>query len=514
MTGTASTHVCQNRSNATDRLAPLNGPEPMTSMSKVPHTQQPATQHDEYKDTILSFQDLTITGNLYYASHYRPIARLLHRRSASLGSQSTAANNYDGSPSLIAIKCFGETTNCPQSPLHEWKSSDLFESSWNNLQGNKVVFLRGFASSEILCRLGAKLDLDYEFLYQHYCRKDAIDIETGSTMPHLFPLGQGTVQLAFTSIVVRSFTLHDHYHFSVEQIMTFKLVQTEKSWTVVVWSDFGSSLSQTLGGPWNKTVKKYGNRVSFVPIAMPYSNTVIRDHIALANDKNGQASDFDGELLQSATFIPQEFSKHIDHNVASRNPFYAMDGIFRTFAASEQQFINLMADLIDNIASKGPEEGVMIELQHIYRCLQRHEERLQDTFEVLRGKGGRGWFRLEATTDSRKQKADDALQDLMHIFEKLLRRVSTVSTACKGEMEMLKHEAMFEETQKTIAQAEGLSKITAIAFVFVPLSFVTSFFGMNFPEIGAPLSGLRTGPMAIALSLLVNRVVVWKLDNS
>jgi Mg2+ and Co2+ transporter CorA len=246
---------------------------------------------------------------------------------------------------------------------------------------------------------------------------------------------------------------------------------------------------------------------------MPYSNTVIRDYIALANDKNGQASDFDGELLQSATFIPQEFSKHIDHNVASRNPFYAMDGIFRTFAASEQQFINLMADLIDNIASKGPEEGVMIELQHIYRCLQRHEERLQDTFEVLRGKGGRGWFRLDATTDSRKHKADDALQDLMHIFEKLLRRVSTVSTACKGEMEMLKHEAMFEETQKTIAQAEGLSKITAIAFVFVPLSFVTSFFGMNFPEIGESHLSLWIF-FAVAAPVLCLSILAWRPSGS
>lgn len=42
---------------------------------------------------------------------------------------------------------------------------------------------------------------------------------------------------------------------------------------------------------------------------------------------------------------------------------------------------------------------------------------------------------------------------------------------------------MLAEAQRSISQAEGLARLTFLAFLFVPLSFTTSFFGMNFREL-------------------------------
>ncbi|KAB5584717.1 hypothetical protein GE09DRAFT_1067956 [Coniochaeta sp. 2T2.1] len=47
-------------------------------------------------------------------------------------------------------------------------------------------------------------------------------------------------------------------------------------------------------------------------------------------------------------------------------------------------------------------------------------------------------------------------------------------------MTILMNAAAIDESQKAIAQAEGVAKLTTLAFFFVPLSFTTSIFGMNF----------------------------------
>jgi Mg2+ and Co2+ transporter CorA len=44
------------------------------------------------------------------------------------------------------------------------------------------------------------------------------------------------------------------------------------------------------------------------------------------------------------------------------------------------------------------------------------------------------------------------------------------------------------ESKKAISQAERVGKLTFLAFIFVPLSFTASFFGMNVKEFGESTS--------------------------
>lgn len=44
--------------------------------------------------------------------------------------------------------------------------------------------------------------------------------------------------------------------------------------------------------------------------------------------------------------------------------------------------------------------------------------------------------------------------------------------------------AMLLESKKGIQQAQGVARLTMLPFFFIPLSFTTSFFGMNFAELG------------------------------
>jgi Mg2+ and Co2+ transporter CorA len=46
------------------------------------------------------------------------------------------------------------------------------------------------------------------------------------------------------------------------------------------------------------------------------------------------------------------------------------------------------------------------------------------------------------------------------------------------------------ESKKAIDQAERVTRLTLLAFIFVPLAFTTSFFGMNVKELSGTTTSL------------------------
>ena len=51
-------------------------------------------------------------------------------------------------------------------------------------------------------------------------------------------------------------------------------------------------------------------------------------------------------------------------------------------------------------------------------------------------------------------------------------------------MGVMMNRAVVAESRKLIDQAESLKRLTLLATFFIPLSFTTSLFGMNFEELG------------------------------
>jgi Mg2+ and Co2+ transporter CorA len=66
------------------------------------------------------------------------------------------------------------------------------------------------------------------------------------------------------------------------------------------------------------------------------------------------------------------------------------------------------------------------------------------------------------------------------------------------------------ESQKSIEQSEQVNKLTRLAFVYIPLSFISSVFGMNVKEIQANPSIWVFFATAIAFTFLSICVVSWQ----
>ena len=67
-----------------------------------------------------------------------------------------------------------------------------------------------------------------------------------------------------------------------------------------------------------------------------------------------------------------------------------------------------------------------------------------------------------------------------------------MKSRCEKGMAVIMNNAMLAETRRSVSQANGVAKLTFIAFFYIPLSFVCSFFGMNFEELGTGKLSLWT----------------------
>jgi hypothetical protein len=157
-------------------------------------------------------------------------------------------------------------------------------------------------------------------------------------------------------------------------------------------------------------------------------------------------------------------------------------------------------------------EDNLSEIQKVKKLVDQHTEQLQDMLELIDCRGGRGWPKTtNLKKGSKDDEANEAAERLALTFRKLIRRSEAVSTSCKDGISMLSNDAVVREAQKGMKQAEGLAKVTFIAFAFVPVSFTTSFFGMNFPELDPGRVHIW---MWFALSgpIMLLSILVWSLD--
>ncbi|KAH8598245.1 hypothetical protein B0O99DRAFT_684289 [Bisporella sp. PMI_857] len=511
--------------------------------------------HEIYAHRIFSFSSRTPSERLYSGTHYRALSEFLIPnlgQSPHQGGTLTRANDL---PSFVTIHTLNNGSNgSKRRDIYQCRSFDILSEKLDRLHGNRVVFLRGYPSSEWLCRLGAKLNLDYEFLYQHFANSSQLSVAESHSLPPLSLISTDTIQLTFTSIgswdnhnsginittarrefrremkefvenlnsgqvtalcdsIVRSFYLHDLNYFSIEQMMSLKLLEHETFWTLLIWSDFGESLSRSHGGPWRQIEQVHSSATQFIPIPMQHSNLNIKYLTTSANRGRRLAERASPVspvgLAQTLSFLHSDLGKSLDQEAANEDPFYAIDEIFRLHASSEHQFLNLMEEKAQEKGqSAGDIRNSIAEIKIIKKLVDKHRERLCDTLEIIEARGGRNWPQVSSLDQGRAKKAERAVECLTLTFAKLIRRAKAVSEACTDEMAVLSNDSMVREAQKSIQQAEGVAKVAFIAFVFVPLSFATSFFGMSIAELSGNGLGIWSW-FALSIPLLFFSLLAW-----
>ncbi|KAG8362498.1 hypothetical protein FVEN_g61 [Fusarium venenatum] len=361
--------------------------------------------------------------------------------------------------------------------------------------------------------------------------------------------------------MVRSFSVHDLKHFSIEQQLTIKLLQFQSHWTIVVWSDCGTSLSQSHRGPWKQIRDSHAGAVRFISWPLDFTNRQIRHIIKSTQEESVDAAEKDQEVARDPleaglSLLCDELGQNEDSTetmASNASPFHALNTVFLLLAVSEYQFLNLMEEKTENFG-KDANHGIG-EIQRIKKQVDAHLERLQDVLDVIKNRGGRGWslvsqqphstpsphseehsdeqiqrresslstsyqpqhHREEASQHRNKKngakaKADDAAICLERKFEKLIRRAQAVSSGCQDEMEKLSNESVVREAQRGKEQAEAVAKVTFIAALFVPLAFTTSIFGMDLQQLNGSGADITTW-IYVVVPVMIVSVVAWAVNG-
>lgn len=284
-----------------------------------------------------------------------------------------------------------------------------------------------------------------------------------------------------------------------------------------------------------------GSQISSLPIIQHFTGLVQRKlpRIEQNRNKNAQPDARDEKGLpmpqrskvpQSTTFLPLEYQTLLSlQNLtkqAAHDPLLALIPIFKHSACSEVQFLNLLESCIDaEVPHLEPERihhASLENMQYFAHLLRGHATQIRQcvrsvqilspghwggfqssssrysqrgsvdkddrhsegTWDSSRGAGSDERHEVAAWEIALNRHAESPAVSLLEDYEDLLARCSDLSARCTSAMEVTMNKALVLESQKAIEQSERLKKLSLLATFFIPLSFTSSLFGMNFQVFG------------------------------
>ena len=131
---------------------------------------------------------------------------------------------------------------------------------------------------------------------------------------------------------------------------------------------------------------------------------------------------------------------------------------------------------------------------------------LSTTLDALRSPSAKRLLGTQSLVASRRW------PDLLHDYEHLLEEAKQNSDQFEAyEIRCINRFGLMAST-KSVQQSESIGRLSTLAFVFIPLSFITSFFGMNLVEFGT--GNIRIWVFNVsAAALVLTMLITWAISS-
>lgn len=256
-----------------------------------------------------------------------------------------------------------------------------------------------------------------------------------------------------------------------------------------MWLDVGNDLTEGPSGPWlDPHHRSYSWATTAYPTIQYKPNMALQARIpaSRSNSDEGRPRKF----RQSASLMYLNYGRTQDPAMAC-DPFHALTELFKFTAFSEVQFLNMMETKLkketDFSVIDSRHSPTLSNLLYSKKILDNHAQYIEETIAFLKGRGTSDWQDIQSqNSDSPdRQPTTGKEQPFLQDFEYLFERAKMLSDYCDRGMNIVMNNSMLAESQRAIQQAAGVEKLTRLAFFYIPLSFTTSFFGMNFVQFAA-----------------------------
>lgn len=254
---------------------------------------------------------------------------------------------------------------------------------------------------------------------------------------------------------------------------------------VLVWTDSGQDdNSGFLPMPITEHFKSSTDRFEYCPVFFEKD---------LSESCNGYESLGSQGLLiskQPLSALPGRYGMTIDWRKAASDPSLAILEIFAFHAASELQYLNMLESLITNHINQAKSTLAKTDITSILHfdyaktILIRHDAHIESLISWFR-KDFRRWTGKASKTNSQDEEPHSLLEtDLAYLSTRIRNGIEL----CEAGREVIMSNASIEEAKQSRKEAQLVTQLTKatnrLTFIFLPISFVTSAFGMNFKQLG------------------------------
>lgn len=288
--------------------------------------------------------------------------------------------------------------------------------------------------------------------------------------------------------------------------------------TALIVLDSGRDLDEGPRGPWHESLFAHKTFEDvFSPVIRFEPRVCFRppDGRETAPAPTSSAAHPRRPFFQNSSLLPgEDYGQYLHPATMRADPFYALHDVFAFVASSENQFLNMLKSKYDSstrrIGDINQLEDLLRKLKYHNDILHDHLEQLQNIVECIENRTDLqslrprplapaskhlrlaaqtyGYDNPDVTLERDIQRADQAAATLLRDFNRLTRKSRQLLQLHNDGIEEIRTGIMLAESRKATEQAGGVARLTFLAFLFIPLSFTTSLFGMNVREIGKDLS--------------------------
>ncbi|KAL9078238.1 MAG: hypothetical protein Q9157_002856 [Trypethelium eluteriae] len=517
--------------------------ERVLSRSKVPNTschsgtrrkRPPIRDPQEYVNAVFAYSRLSVANSLYPGQYLQVLVRFLWRHSEPYVPNILATEKkqqWRRDFKFVSIHNLDPTGG---RSIKHFESISDFESEASSLLANPgfghLLYMRGYPSPEWVLSIGTSYQIDPEFFQSHLDFRQGqqnyflspplpsssartiklrvttigetqLGAPTGSSQEKLESLRtqnekalnayvertRGGYELGLGDPIVRQCSLHDLQHFSIEQDITIHVARKGSSWVVYIWLDNGHDLDHNLMSWLTSPLSTPPWKTRFLPVVQNRPYVSLRPPSRLKLHQH-DCETRDGKIFQSASLLHLDDGLFLDAEIAAIDSFYAAQGPILFAAASENQFLNMIeAKLRQELDARGliqQRNPTLSNLLYTQQILDRHVQQIRENIASIQGRDRGEWPRGSLNTN-KQNKADQAVAKIDRNFEHLLARAQILHEQCSRGVQIVMNNANVKEAREAMSQSEIVAKLTRLAFIFVPLSFTSGFFGMNFAQFGS-----------------------------
>ena len=258
----------------------------------------------------------------------------------------------------------------------------------------------------------------------------------------------------------------------------------------IACTDAGNDLTQEARFPW-LGVGAEPLPITLLPIVQYRPRCALKSR-SINEDISGPKKEGN---TQSLAVFPEGYGRGLDWSLAKSDRFHVLSDVFRLAAFSQKQLLNVMKEKImtaTNRLSLSNEEPTLANLLYFRDILQ---DQLSNASYMLQLTNDQNKIlqhgrrpTINMSTD--QSVADHAVTEVYSLFQDLHSQAQSLHEKCTQGMTVISNNSMLAESQRAIQQAKLVTKLTLVAFVYLPFSFMASFFSINFKDLGTGINHL------------------------